>query len=369
MSKPADVFISYSRDDREITQEVARQLERRGMTVWWDLVSIRAGQDFEALVRRALNRVKCVVVLWTDSSVDPARSWVRAEAKIGFSRGILVPVLLVHPDEVPLPHNLLDFVDLRGWNGAPDAPEFVRLMEQIELCVRAGPAPHDDFDPSIDDLAGSADIALRASEQAGAIVADLRQTAPRLRNADPQAVAQLDTVLDEVHATVRAVNEAVTLFMRPGLSSDPIDKDPTPYLELASRDLIAVIEEGRGHCGDIDTLYFGSDDARIQRAAPARTQALRFWVHNNMSAAEAAQIDDVFQRLAESDIDLFERMGQVGYRLSNTAMDVIRLLAHARPDDARALVISAFDVLQPLQAEYSERMQDIRRLQSEIRKY
>jgi hypothetical protein len=88
-----------------------------------------------------------------------------------------------------------------------------------------------------------------------------------------------------------------------------------------------------------------------------------------MSAAEAAQIDDVFQRLAESDIDLFERMGQVGYRLSNTAMDVIRLLAHARPDDARALVISAFDVLQPLQAEYSERMQDIRRLQSEIRKY
>jgi hypothetical protein len=38
-----------------------------------------------------------------------------------------------------------------------------------------------------------------------------------------------------------------------------------------------------------------------------------------MSAADAAQLDTIFKRLAESDMDLFERMGQVGYALSGTA--------------------------------------------------
>jgi hypothetical protein len=162
-------------------------------------------------------------------------------------------------------------------------------------------------------------------------------------------------------------------FLKAALGSDPIDKNPDPYLELASRDLSAVIEEGRGHCGDITTIYFGSEKvpwewtkgAAWPLAAPNEAQSLRYWVHNNLDTTSAKQLDDIFVKLSESDIDLFTRMGQVGYVLSSTATDVVRLLAHARPHDARALVVSSIDTLQPFQTELANCMQDIRRLQGE----
>jgi hypothetical protein len=65
------------------------------------------------------------------------------------------------------------------------------------------------------------------------------------------------------------------MFLRPALRGDVIDGNPDPYLELASRDLSAVIEEGRGHCRDISTIYFGRDiDARQLDAPPAHFEFL-----------------------------------------------------------------------------------------------
>lgn len=370
MSDALDVFISYARDDRELARKIAQQVESRGMSVWWDVVSMRAGQDFEALIRRALNRVRCVVVLWTAASIHPDRRWVRAEANVALSRDVLVPALFVDPHDLPLPFNLQSGVDLRGWTGIADAAEIAQLINQVELCVRSANVSPDHLEPSVDYLRDAVHDSLEANHEIGAIIEEINHTIPSLKaRAGAKALAQLDTVLDEVHATVRAVNEAVTLFLKPALTGKPIDQNPDPYLELASRDLFAVIEEGRGHCRDISNIYFGAEAVTWPLTPPQHPRSLRYWIHDNLDDATAARLDQVFLQLDESDMDLFSRMGRLGYVLSSTSKDVVRLLAHARPDDARTLVVDSIETLQPLQDELARCMQRIRYLQADVRQF
>jgi len=64
----ADVFISYKREDRERIAPLARALEARGYTVWWDLELVPS-QKFERQIKRELDAAKCMIVVWTDRSI------------------------------------------------------------------------------------------------------------------------------------------------------------------------------------------------------------------------------------------------------------------------------------------------------------
>lgn len=87
----SDVFISYSREDRPVAEDLARQLGAAGYTVWWDR-DLFAGADFERTIGEELATAKAVVVLW--SAVSIRSGWVRDEAATAMERGVLVPVLL-----------------------------------------------------------------------------------------------------------------------------------------------------------------------------------------------------------------------------------------------------------------------------------
>lgn len=50
------------------------------------------GQSFSKVLEEALNSAKCVVVLWSKTSV--ASDWVQNEAAEGKRRGILVPAFI-----------------------------------------------------------------------------------------------------------------------------------------------------------------------------------------------------------------------------------------------------------------------------------
>ncbi|WP_017327785.1 toll/interleukin-1 receptor domain-containing protein [Synechococcus sp. PCC 7336] len=143
----SDIFISYTRNDRPKAERLARALEDRGLSVWWDR-SIPAGQTFDDAIEEAIGFTRCVLVLWSKESV--ASRWVRTEAAEGVNRGILVPVLL-EKVEMPLAFRRIQAADLSDWKGEADDMAFKRLVSNIQaLLDNASQAqPHGVSNPPI----------------------------------------------------------------------------------------------------------------------------------------------------------------------------------------------------------------------------
>jgi hypothetical protein len=100
-SEAIDVFISYSKRDRAIAQNLASSLRRHGITVWWDM-NLDAGIDFHDAIAAALDAAKAVVVVWSESAV--ASRWVRDEADRAARQGKLIQSHLPEfdPGRIPL---------------------------------------------------------------------------------------------------------------------------------------------------------------------------------------------------------------------------------------------------------------------------
>jgi len=76
----ADVFISYSRSHREFTRTLAKELEEKGVTVWWD-TDLIAGESFRERIIQELKACKAAIVIWTPDSVHSDYVAVRGGAR------------------------------------------------------------------------------------------------------------------------------------------------------------------------------------------------------------------------------------------------------------------------------------------------
>jgi len=126
-----DVFVSYAAEDRDRARRLADYLESRGWIVWWDR-KIPVGRAFDEVIEHALQRARCVVVLWTKDAV--ASRWVRAEASDAAQRQVLVPVL-AEEVTIPLEFRHLQALDLRGWKAGAAPPALERLHDAVALIV------------------------------------------------------------------------------------------------------------------------------------------------------------------------------------------------------------------------------------------
>lgn len=132
------VFISYATEDQEQARRIAHAIEARGWSVFWDR-HIPVGHTWDEVVEAEVEKAKCVVVLWSRSSVGSA--WVRAEAEEGATRGVLVPVLL-EDIKVPIRFRSIQAAHLRSPPSAPDALDYTNLFEAIErFAGRPVPVP------------------------------------------------------------------------------------------------------------------------------------------------------------------------------------------------------------------------------------
>jgi len=110
----ADVFISYSKLERRLTEELADDLEAVGLTVWWD-ISILPGDRFMDVILKELGEAKAAVVIWTRSSVKS--DWVYSEASRARKQGKLISVKQAEldMDDIPPPFDAVhtDLIDSR----------------------------------------------------------------------------------------------------------------------------------------------------------------------------------------------------------------------------------------------------------------
>jgi hypothetical protein len=63
------VFLSYGRPDVEAVTAFHNMLTDRGVAAWMDLASLRGGEDWRAVVRKALNESQLVVFFLSNETV------------------------------------------------------------------------------------------------------------------------------------------------------------------------------------------------------------------------------------------------------------------------------------------------------------
>jgi len=123
----ADIFISYSREDRDTVTVLAAALEAQGYSVWWDH-NLSAGGRFVAEIEAQLDAARVVLVVWSKSSVQSM--WVADEANVGLERDILVPVVIdgVRPK---LGFRQIQSIDLGDREDAARSENFGLLKEAL----------------------------------------------------------------------------------------------------------------------------------------------------------------------------------------------------------------------------------------------
>lgn len=127
----ADIFLSCATEDREVAGKIAGLLESAGWSVWWDR-KIPAGVTWRQHIHKNLLDMRCMIVLWSESSVES--DWVKEEAEEARSAGKLVPVLIesVRP---PAGFRAIQAADLVNWDGSGDALAFRQLINDLQAIV------------------------------------------------------------------------------------------------------------------------------------------------------------------------------------------------------------------------------------------
>jgi hypothetical protein len=107
----AEVFISYSRADRNVAEAIARELQQLGIEVWWDH-DLLGGDDYRRRIADLLARTQAAIVVWSRRSVDS--QWVINEAAAARDRKVLLPVT-IDGEAPPLDFRGLHTADLMAW--------------------------------------------------------------------------------------------------------------------------------------------------------------------------------------------------------------------------------------------------------------
>jgi hypothetical protein len=132
----SDIFISYKREEQGRARQLAAALEKQGWSVWWD-PKLRTGEYFDEVIERALDEARCVIVLWSNSSVRSR--YVRDEATYALELGKLAPVAI---EEVGLPLRFrgIQTPKLINWDGDESSIDYKHLLDDIAAILSASPS-------------------------------------------------------------------------------------------------------------------------------------------------------------------------------------------------------------------------------------
>ena len=107
----ADIFLSYSREDRAAIEPLAEQIAAAGYSVWWDK-QLTGGKRYLEETEAELNAAKVVLVAWSNTSI--ASHWVADEAGAGRDTGRLLPISL-DGSMPPLGFRQFQVIDFSKW--------------------------------------------------------------------------------------------------------------------------------------------------------------------------------------------------------------------------------------------------------------
>jgi DNA-binding response OmpR family regulator len=130
-SDGTDLFLSYSRQDRAKIEVLAKILQQRGWTVWWDR-HIKSGTAYDKVIEQALTSAKAVIVAWSQTSVES--DWVRAEAAFALKNTKLFPLRLDN-SVLPLRFTQIHSINFSAWDGSDEHQAFRTLAADLSELI------------------------------------------------------------------------------------------------------------------------------------------------------------------------------------------------------------------------------------------
>lgn len=124
----ADVFLSYSSQDKNLAAQLVRALQDRNFTVWWDQM-IPPGSPYDDEINRQIEDSRCVLFIASRHSLES--KWARSEALRALNLNTL---LIVQADnsQLPCPFNIIEAVPLSKIIGSRNTPELKALICAID---------------------------------------------------------------------------------------------------------------------------------------------------------------------------------------------------------------------------------------------
>lgn len=259
----ADVFVSYTASDRDRVAPLVEALQTAGLSVWWDR-GIDVGSTFDREIERELDGARCVVVVWSNASVDS--EWVRNEAFEAQSRNALVPILI---DDVkpPLAFRRAQTARMIDWPAS--VGEFDAMLRAIQGRLAKVPRPPES---QLSHTHGASDTAA-ASNAPSIAVLPLSNVSP-----DPEQVHFVDGLTIElIHRLSRIPN----LRIAGQASSFAYKNRPVSYAEVGRTLGVAHLLEGR--------VRRAGDQLRVSVELVSCADGFHLW-----SADFDRRLDDVF---------------------------------------------------------------------------
>ena len=110
--QPLKVFLSYSRRDLDFVEQLAADLKKTGLDVWYDLSGLDGGAPWRKAIEKAIRASDVVVVVLSPDSVNS--QWVEREYLFASNHGKKVIPVLYKQCELPLYYLNVHYIDFQG---------------------------------------------------------------------------------------------------------------------------------------------------------------------------------------------------------------------------------------------------------------
>jgi len=203
MTQTADVFISYSREDKERVLDLASQLRNAGVSIWIDQGGIDGAALWGEAIVNALDSAKVLLLMVSESAVrshNVAKEVVLASER----KGHILPVLL-EPTVIPpsLKYPLAGIQQIEFFQGDPaqNLEAIVRSLQKLGVEVVPPQPAVTAAEPSAAQPQGTGAVDLAADSNALAVL-PFDNISP-----DPEADYFSDGLTDELIARLSLVSE------------------------------------------------------------------------------------------------------------------------------------------------------------------
>src|SRR4051812_48075821 len=126
----ADIFLSYARADKDAAAALARDFKEAGLNVFWDMESIKAGDEWQSRIQETLPKCQAVIYLATEESLHSKS--VNNEIGMALSsKVIVVPVLIgITPAQLPSMVQKFQGVVISDWTSQEALREISKLVRE-----------------------------------------------------------------------------------------------------------------------------------------------------------------------------------------------------------------------------------------------